>query len=164
MISTLARFSSSRWVALPLFVAVVLFVLAIAASFMQFRSVRLARAFLAGREFQLEIADTPPLRAQGLSGRASIPANGGMLFLFPRPDRYTFWMKDLRFPIDIFWLRGATIVFVKENAPPPASGTPDGALERFRPHELADRVIEVPAGTARELDVRAGQEVKLLLR
>ena len=27
-----------------------------------------------------------------------------MLFIFSQPDFYPFWMKDMKFPIDIIWL------------------------------------------------------------
>jgi uncharacterized membrane protein (UPF0127 family) len=122
-----------------------------------------ATAYLGGREFHLDITDTPLLQAQGLSRRASIPADGGMLFVFDHPDRYTFWMKDMEFPIDIFWVYNGTIVFIKEHAPPPLPGTSDIALERFRPPELADTVIETRANVAADLGISTGQSVRVLL-
>ncbi|MFZ1987603.1 MAG: DUF192 domain-containing protein [Minisyncoccia bacterium] len=64
--------------------------------------------------FQFEVSDTPPKQQKGLSGRASIPANYGMLFVFPKNDRYGFWMKDMLTPIDILWLSdNGTIVGVE---------------------------------------------------
>ncbi len=120
-----------------------------------------ATVYLGGREFHLDIADTPLLRARGLSRRASIPADGGMLFIFDHPDRYTFWMKEMEFPIDIFWVYNGTIVFIKEHAPLP--GTSDIALERFRPSDPADTVIETRAGVAAELGISTGQSVRVLL-
>ena len=52
----------------------------------------------------VEIADTPTEQAKGLSGRASLPAGTGLLFIFDQPDYYSFWMKEMNFPIDILWL------------------------------------------------------------
>src|SRR6185436_18462817 len=60
--------------------------------------------------FSVEIAETPETRAQGLGDRASIGANNGMLFLFDAPGNYGFWMKDMRFSIDIMWIKDNKVV------------------------------------------------------
>ncbi len=52
----------------------------------------------------VEIADTPEERAQGLSGRAGLPAGHGVLFVFDSHGLYGFWMKEMNFSIDIIWL------------------------------------------------------------
>jgi len=57
-----------------------------------------------GVPLQIEYATTTEARERGLSGRASVPSNYGMLFVFARDDRYGFWMKDMVVPVDIFWL------------------------------------------------------------
>ena len=59
------------------------------------------------------VADTPEARQQGLSGRAGLGESEGMLFVFPKDGEYAFWMKDMRFSIDILWLSGnGTIVYM----------------------------------------------------
>ena len=55
-------------------------------------------------EILADIAETPAARAQGLSGKEKIGEDEGMLFVFPKAGRYGFWMKDMRFPIDIVWI------------------------------------------------------------
>ncbi|MFA5290844.1 MAG: DUF192 domain-containing protein [Candidatus Paceibacterota bacterium] len=50
-----------------------------------------------------EVADTPVKRELGLSGRLALPADRGMLFVYPEPAIQGFWMKDMHFPIDIIW-------------------------------------------------------------
>lgn len=54
--------------------------------------------------FQIEIADTPRERAQGLTGRSYLPADNGMLFVFERPGRYCFWMRDTPLPLSIAFI------------------------------------------------------------
>lgn len=54
--------------------------------------------------FQIEIADTPRERAQGLTGRSYLPADNGMLFVFDRPGRYCFWMRDTPLPLSIAFI------------------------------------------------------------
>ena len=52
-----------------------------------------------------EVVTTQAAQERGLGGRATIPDNYGMLFVFPKADRYGFWMKDMLAPIDIIQCR-----------------------------------------------------------
>ena len=58
------------------------------------------------RFFQVtaELAQTPEQRAMGLMGRKSLPMNHGMLFVFERPDRQCFWMKNTPLPLTIAFI------------------------------------------------------------
>jgi uncharacterized membrane protein (UPF0127 family) len=56
---------------------------------------------LDGRAIQVEIADTPEKRSRGLMYRRSLAPDAGMLFVFPRTQRLTFWMKDTPLALDI---------------------------------------------------------------
>lgn len=119
-----------------------------------------AQVTLAGTELQVEVANSFERRAQGLSGRAELPAGHGMLFPYSRPDRYGFWMHGMRFDIDIVWIRGGQVVDVTSRAPhrvaPP--------LPVYRPREPADLVLEVPAGTAERLGWGPGTPVAVRTR
>ncbi len=52
----------------------------------------------------IEIANTPRKRAQGLMYRPSLEQNTGMLFVFPREQQQTFWMKNTLIPLDILFI------------------------------------------------------------
>ena len=54
--------------------------------------------------FQVEIAATPEQRQHGLMGRTYLPADGGMLFVFERPGRHCFWMRDTPLPLTIAFI------------------------------------------------------------
>jgi uncharacterized membrane protein (UPF0127 family) len=42
--------------------------------------------------------------------------NEAMLFVFQQSARHSFWMKDMKFPIDIIWLDSdEKVVYIKEN-------------------------------------------------
>jgi uncharacterized membrane protein (UPF0127 family) len=75
------------------------------------------------RTFKIELARTPEEQQKGLSNRASLPEDHGMLFLFDKPAPYGFWMKEMRFPLDIIFIKNKTVVTVDENLPAPVSGT-----------------------------------------
>ena len=59
---------------------------------------------IAGQTIKVEIADTDAKRELGLSGHAPLSDTQGMLFVFDTPGIYSFWMKDMLFPLDIIWL------------------------------------------------------------
>jgi uncharacterized membrane protein (UPF0127 family) len=70
----------------------------------------------------------------------------GMLFIFPVPSLYGFWMKDMRFPIDIVWISDNRVVGISHNIPPAAQQSL--VLPRYYPPRPVSLVLELPAGTA----------------
>jgi len=88
-------------------------------------------------EIVVEIADTQEERTQGLSGRASLPQDHVLLFVFPQKDYWGIWMKDMKFPIDIMWLdENYRVVDMKVGA------IPESYPEAFRPQSPALYVVE----------------------
>ncbi len=68
---------------------------------------------------QLEIANTPELRAKGLMGRASLCDTCGMLFIFDTEQIQSFWMKDTPTSLDMIFLdKKGKIVTIHQNTVP----------------------------------------------
>lgn len=66
-----------------------------------------------------DIADKPDTQAKGLTIKESLKEDEGMLFVFPKADKLSFWMKDMKFPIDIIWVNESyAIVDISRNLPP----------------------------------------------
>ncbi|MEX0916501.1 MAG: DUF192 domain-containing protein [Candidatus Spechtbacterales bacterium] len=101
---------------------------------------------LAGTTLNVEVADDAIERAQGLSGRASLQPNTGMLFLFGEPVLASFWMKDMNFALDILWIRDGVVVDITQNIPAPTGDE----LPTYQPNEPVDMVLEVNAGWVAE--------------
>ena len=100
------------------------------------------------------VADTQPLQDLGLGGRNGLEEGHGMLFIFDQDGVYPFWMKDMRFPIDIIWLsRDKRIIYMAQNI------TPSTYPESFGPHESARYVLEVPANDAVSHGFKIGDAV-----
>ncbi|KKW22381.1 MAG: hypothetical protein UY71_C0006G0024 [Parcubacteria group bacterium GW2011_GWB1_52_7] len=112
-----------------------------------------------GTAVAAEVVSSPFLRARGLSSRQFLGELEGMLFVFERPSRETFWMKDMLFPIDIIWIRSRTVVGAAENLQPPAEGTPDAALSLYSSPVPVDQVLEVPAGFVQRHNIQPGDPV-----
>ncbi len=105
----------------------------------------------------VEVMRTAEEKRQGLSGRMSLEANSGMLFLYDAPGYYAFWMPDMHFDIDILWLREGKIVDLRTQVPHDP-GTP---LPTYRPRAPADSVLEVNAGFSASHGWSIGDPVRL---
>ena len=91
--------------------------------------------------FSVEVADTEIARERGLSGHHPLSDREGMLVIFPKPDIYGFWMKDMNFPIDIIWFdRNWTIISLEKSV---ATST---YPHIFYPSSPAMYVLEVKSG------------------
>jgi uncharacterized membrane protein (UPF0127 family) len=111
----------------------------------------------AAAPLQFEIVRTPEAWSLGLGGRTSIPQGYGMLFVFPKEDRYSFWMKDMLVPIDIVWLSdNGTIVGIEESVLPETY--PDTSFTAPEPVRL---VLEMRAGESRARGYQIGDRVAL---
>jgi uncharacterized membrane protein (UPF0127 family) len=122
-----------------------------------------ARVTIEGQPLDVEVARTPAAREQGLSGRESLAPGTGLLFLHPTTARHTYWMKDMRFAIDVLWMRHGRIVDVSHRVPAPGPGE-DGRAIQVAPRVPCDVVLELPAGYARAhgFDVGARVTIELL--
>lgn len=114
---------------------------------------------LTGKPYFLEIADTDATRNQGLSDRLSLPPGTGMRFIFDTPDRYTFWMNKMHFPIDMVFLNNGVIVNIANNVPYPKTSIEEPAV--IQPQQAFKEVLELPAGDADKLGLKIGQRIAL---
>lgn len=55
-------------------------------------------------EVPVEVADTEDERQTGLMGRAALPEDAGMLFVFDSEQQLSFWMKDTLIPLSIAFM------------------------------------------------------------
>ena len=118
------------------------------------------QAVLAGRVFDLEIADTPEERRRGLSHRAHLPADAGMLFVFDAELALSFWMKDTLLPLDVLFLdKVRRIVDIQTMTPQP--GAADAELKVYPSRQPAMYALEINAGTAEKLGLTIGMAVEL---
>ncbi len=111
---------------------------------------------LHGETIYVSIADTDAERSLGLGGRTGLKPDEGMLFVFSTEGQYAFWMKDMKFSIDILWLdRNGTVVYV---AP---AVSPDTYPRTFVSDNPALYVLELPAGYANLHGVQVGDKISI---
>lgn len=108
---------------------------------------------LQSRCFKIERADNAQERAQGLSGRASLGQDSAMLFVFDQNDSRCFWMKDVRFGIDMIFIdQDFTVNKIEKNVLP----------ETYPKYFCSDGtkyVIEVNQGTSELVGLQSGDRV-----
>jgi len=103
------------------------------------------------------VKDTDAIN-KGLSGRDSLAPESGMLFIFPKPKKYRFWMRGMRFPIDIIWIRDDTVIGVTANIAPEFNASNP---RFFYAPQKANYVLEVAAGFAAGNNISAGTRVAM---
>ncbi len=55
-------------------------------------------------EITVETADTQETQEKGLMGRESLDEDWGMLFVYDRDSRKSFWMKNTKIPLSIAYI------------------------------------------------------------
>src|SRR3989344_8381202 len=110
--------------------------------------------------FRAEIADDANSRMRGLSDREPFEEDEGMLFIFDEPSIQSFWMKDMKFSIDIIWIEGGRVIAIEKNIEP-EPGKSVFSLKTYSPPQPVGRALEVLAGTSDKLGIRAGDEVRI---
>ncbi len=104
----------------------------------------------------VEVARTAAEKAKGLSGRENLAEESGLLFVWDKAGQYQFWMKEMRFPIDIIWIGpDRKIVDFTDSA------RPESFPRIFTSREPAQYVLEARAGFFQKNNLKIGDPVEL---
>jgi uncharacterized membrane protein (UPF0127 family) len=108
-----------------------------------------------GQAYHLQTADTPRQRSKGLSGKPTLPADSGMLFIYPNSGvNRCYWMKDMQFPVDIIWTDSLKKVVHLEH-----DVQPDDYPTSYCSSVSSQYVIELNAGETARQGIVAGQNL-----
>jgi uncharacterized membrane protein (UPF0127 family) len=116
--------------------------------------------FADGYSATAELAVNDEERAQGLMFREKIDEDQAMLFLFEEEDIHSFWMKNMRFAIDILWLDGEKRIVHIEKRVPPCLKDP---CPSYAPAAAASFVLEVQAGFVEKHGLRLYDRIEFVL-
>ncbi|NNM84446.1 MAG: hypothetical protein HKL96_01615 [Phycisphaerales bacterium] len=109
-----------------------------------------------GHPFKLWVARTDAQQHRGLMFIRSMPANRGMIFVFPYSQNETFWMKNTFIPLDLLFLDRSGRVRQFETMP-----AWDGTAHYYPSLDLVRYAIELNAGVARQLGLSVGYRILL---
>jgi uncharacterized membrane protein (UPF0127 family) len=111
-----------------------------------------------GTCFPVELARTSAEQAKGLMFRRELGQDQGMLFIYDREEKQSFWMKNTLIPLDIIWInQDKEIVFISDNAQP-CQKYPCPVIN---PGQKARYVWEIPGGRARAIGLKPGDQLEL---
>jgi uncharacterized protein len=102
----------------------------------------------------VEIADDEAERNHGLMYRQSLPDDRGMLFHFQEPEMASFWMRNTPLSLDIIFIAPDGRILNVADHTTPYSDAPVPAVGMTR------GVLEIRAGRAEALGIRAGDRVR----
>lgn len=105
--------------------------------------------------FSVDVAVTTPEKELGLGNRNTLEPNRGMLFVYDHKERFSYWMKNMRFPIDILWIEDNTIVYITKNI----SVDTMLPLKIYSPKVPVNKVLELNAGICDQYSIRVGDTV-----
>ena len=113
---------------------------------------------LGGVNVTASLSTTPDSQSKGLSIKDSLNENEGMLFIFESPQKYSFWMKDMKFPIDIIWINSTgKIVHIEKNLSPCYLLLP---CPSYAPNNDSLYVLEVVSNFTNKFGVSVGDSVE----
>lgn len=116
-----------------------------------------ARATIGKRSINLEVARSPQEQATGLMYRDSIADDRGMLFVFEPARTVGFWMRNVRFPLDMIFIEKGRVKAIAA-AVPPCNTDP---CPTYGPETPIDQVIELRGGRATQLGVKVGDRIPI---
>lgn len=116
------------------------------------------KAIINGKEFIVEISDTPERITQGLSGRTSMARDRGMLFAFDNPVNHQFWMNEMKFNLDFVFTKDCVVVDLVENVLfPKDNEQPQSVI----PKSEYNMVLELNSGIIKETGIKIGDKITL---
>lgn len=119
----------------------------------------LSKIRLKGETFSVELATDHPTREKGLMFRDSMPADHGMLFVFPMSGNQAFWMKNTHIPLDIIYFDSdRSFVSASYRTPPCSAGD---RCPSYPSEGRARYVLELNAGVGVALNLAPGDLIEL---
>jgi len=117
------------------------------------------KATIGSHTFNIEVVKDSKAQQIGLTKYSGLQENQGMLFIFPNPGMYGFWMRGMKFPIDMIFINNNKVVSTNENLQPIKTDAKNISI--YEPAAPADNVLEIKAGLVKKYNIKKGDTVKI---
>ncbi|MGD1834267.1 MAG: DUF192 domain-containing protein [Nitrososphaeraceae archaeon] len=109
---------------------------------------------------RVDVAITDLQKQKGLSIKNTLKEDEGMIFIFEKPKQAGFWMKGMKFPIDIIWLNNnlSIIHIEKELQPCPTILN----CPVYKPDKDALYVLETVSGFSDKYDLKENDTIQFI--
>jgi uncharacterized membrane protein (UPF0127 family) len=112
-----------------------------------------------GAKIQCEVMIRPEDMARGMMFRDALPEGRGMLFVHREAGKFSYWMPNVRMPLDIVWM-DADRRIVEMSADTPPCKTEPGLCPHFGGNFDALTVLELPAGSIARHKLAVGARIE----
>jgi uncharacterized protein len=120
-----------------------------------------AKVTVKGFELNADVPITSELMARGLAVKNQLKESEAMLFVFEESAQHSFWMKDMKFPIDIIWLDSdGKVVHIEQNLQPCVSVL---ICTSYSPDIDSQYVLETVAGFTQRHNISVGTDIDIEL-
>jgi uncharacterized protein len=110
-----------------------------------------------GFELTADLALTNEQKEKGLSVKDKLKESEAMLFIFEESAQHSFWMKDVKFPIDIIWLDSdGKVGHIEQNLQPYVSVL---ICISYSPDIDSQYVLETVAGFTQRRNISVGTDI-----
>jgi len=116
------------------------------------------KATIAKHSFKVKVAESEGEKEIGLSQTRKMPNNYAMIFPFGKDGYYSFWMRNMKFPIDIIYINNNKIVKIFPNVNPPKNNEP---LRVYVSDNPSDTVLEINGGLSEKYKFKQGDAIAL---
>lgn len=120
--------------------------------FYSFHGNKVEKIIINNKTFYAEVVSASDKMQRGLGERKNLCQSCAMLFQFPSPGKHVFWMKGMRFPLDIIWIFDGKVVYLEKNISEKFSST-------ITPPVDADQVLEINAGNVDKFNIKIDDKV-----
>ncbi len=109
-------------------------------------------------KISVKLCVTKEAITKGMQGQRFNEDFQGMYFLMPTKGEQSFWMYDCVIPLDIIFINNDEVDTIHENCP---ICTDEMECESYKGY--GDKVLELPAGMSKQLDIKKGDIVSFSL-
>lgn len=142
------------------FIAILLFIIISGLILMSKKNKNQGEVCFKGSCLNVELALTSQARERGLMFRENLDLDKGLLFVYEKEGEYSFWMKNVLFPLDIVWINeNKEIVFISENTPPCS----EDSCPSIKPGKEAKYVLEINEGGSEKMGFVVGDKLEISL-
>jgi len=111
-----------------------------------------------GVRISAEVMIRPEDQARGMKYRDTLEPERGMLFLHAEPGPHSYWMHNVKIPLDILWMdAGGRIVEISANTPPCLKEPAE--CPSYGGSKLSRAVLELAAGSVQRHGLKVGDQL-----
>ena len=109
-----------------------------------------------GQKIQAEVMTHPTDMMRGMMFRDALAPDRGMLFIHGSSGRYTYWMHQVKIPLDIIWMSKDKRVVEISHRTPPCTSKSARECPSYGGHYDAIYVLELAGGMASKYGIKEG--------